>query len=162
MSKVDRIVDPLQAVPKEGYFPFVASSGPVCNIYVKNETQRRQVAAGLQRLPKDVLAMSRSEAAARFDYDGGQRTGDFVLLCPPGASFSSFSRKRDRRMPHGMHGYDPLLQDMGGIFYAAGPHFPAGKALAEVRAVDITPTVCACLGISPPSRCEGRNLIAAH
>jgi len=159
MAKVDRIVDPLKAIPKEGYFPFVASSGPICNVYVKNETQRRQVAAGLGRLPRDVLAMTRSEAAMRFGYDGGERTGDFVLVCPPGATFSSFSRKSGRDIPRGMHGYDPALPEMGGVFYAEGPDFPAGKALAEVRAVDIAPTICACLGIPPPPRCEGKSLL---
>ena len=161
MAKVDRVVDPLAVIPKEGYFPFVASSGPVCNITVKNETQRRQVAAGLHRLPRDVLVMTRPEAAARFHYECPDRTGDFVLLCPPGATFSSFGRKRARDLPRGMHGYDPAVQDMGGILYAEGPHFSPGKALAEVQAVDIAPTVCACLGLSPPPRCEGRNLLNA-
>lgn len=159
MAKVDRLIDPLKSIPKEAYFPFVASSGPLCNVYVKNEIQRRQVAAGLQRLPKDVQAMSRSEAAARFGYNGAERTGDFVLLCPPGATFSSFSRKGGRDMPCGMHGYDPALPEMGGIFCAEGPDFPPGQALAEVRAVDIAPTICACLGIPPPPRCEGRSLL---
>jgi arylsulfatase A-like enzyme len=60
-----------------------------------------------------------------------------------------------------MHGYDPMLKDMGGIFYAEGPHFPSGRALGEMRAVDIAPTVCACLGLPPPPRCEGRNLLTA-
>jgi len=161
MAKVDRVVDPLAVIPKEGYFPFVANSGPVCNITVKNETQRRQVAAELHRLPRDVLVMTRPEAAARFHYECPGRTGDFVLLCPPGATFSSFGRKRARDLPRGMHGYDPAVQDMGGILYAEGPHFSPGKALAEVQAVDIAPTVCACLGLSPPPRCEGRNLLNA-
>jgi alkaline phosphatase D len=158
MAKVDRVVNPLAAIPKEGYFPFLASSGPVCNITVRNEAQRRQVAAALHRLPKDVLAMTGPEAAVRFRYEYPGRTGDFVLLCPPGATFSSFGRKRAQNFPRGMHGYDPALSEMGGIFYAEGPHFPAGKTLAKVRAVDIAPTVCACLGLSPPSRSGGRNL----
>lgn len=103
--------------------------------------------------------MTRAEASARFRYECPGRTGDFVLLCPPGATFSSFSKKRARDIPRGMHGYDPSLPDMGGMFYAEGPHFLSGNSLDEVHAVDVAPTVCACLGISPPPRCEGRSLL---
>jgi len=158
MTKVDRMVDVVKVIPKEGYFPYIATSGPLCNIYVKTEAQRRAVAASLSRLPGGILSMTRAEAGRRFGYDG-DRTGDFVLLCPSGATFASFHRKGDRDVPRGMHGYDPSLPDMGGIFYAEGPQFPPGKTLAEVRAADIAPTVCCVLRIPPPPSAEGRNLL---
>ncbi len=99
MAPVDRMVDVVKVIPKEGYYPYIATSGPLCNVYVKTEAQRRAVAASLNRLPTDVLSMTRAEADRRFGY-GGDRTGDFVLLCPPGATFASFSRKgRPGRAP---------------------------------------------------------------
>ena len=159
MAAVNRVVDVVKVIPKEGYFPFIAPSGPLCNVYVKNESQRRQVASGLSRLPRDVAVMTRQEASRRFAYRDPSRTGDFVLVCPPGAMFSSFNRKGDRGQPRGMHGYDPALAEMGGIFYAEGPDFAPGRVLGEVRAVDVAPTVCACLGIPPPPMCEGVNLL---
>lgn len=159
MARVDRMVDVVKVIPKEGFFPYIATSGPLCNIYVKTEGQRRAVAAGLNRLPAGTLSMTRAEAERQFGY-AGDRTGDFVLLCPPGATFASFHRKGDRDVPRGMHGYDPSLPDMGGIFYAEGPQFSRGKVLTEVRAIDVAPTVCACLGLSPPPSAEGRNLLA--
>ena len=158
MAPVDRMEDVVKVIPKEGYYPYIATSGPLCNIYVKTEVQRRTVAASLRRLPRGILSMTRADAEKRFGY-GGDRTGDFVLLCPPGATFASFSRKGDKDLPRGMHGYDPALPDMGGIFYAEGPHFSRGRILTDVRAVDIAPTVCACLGIPLPPSCEGIDLL---
>ena len=158
MAPVNRMVDVVKVIPKAGYYPFIATSGPLCNVYVKTEAQRRAVAASLGRLPQGILSMTRAEVEKRFGY-GGDRMGDFVLLCPPGATFASFSRKGDRDVPRGMHGYDPSLPDMGGIFYAEGPQFPSGKTLAEVRAADIAPTVCAVLRIPPPPSAAGRNLL---
>jgi predicted AlkP superfamily pyrophosphatase or phosphodiesterase len=159
MAAADRFVALSRSVPKEGFFPYVATSGPLCNIYVQTEAQRRQVAAGLHKLPSGALAMTRSEASTRFGYDGGQRTGDFVLLCSPPALFAGFGRKRASAPPKGMHGYDPTLDAMGGIFYADGPHFPAGCRLEGVRAADVAPTLCACLGIPPPPSAEGASLL---
>jgi predicted AlkP superfamily pyrophosphatase or phosphodiesterase len=159
MAAADRFVDLSKAVPKDGFFPYVATSGPLCNVYVQTEGQRRQVATGLRNLPPGVLEMTRAEASARFGYDGGQRTGDFVLLCSPPALFAGFGKKRASAPPRGMHGYDPALDAMGGIFYAEGPDFPAGRRLEGIRAVDVAPTVCACLGIPPPPKAEGVSLL---
>jgi predicted AlkP superfamily pyrophosphatase or phosphodiesterase len=159
MAASDRFVDLSKAVPKDGFFPYVATSGPLCNLYVQTEGQRRAVAAGLRKFPTDILSMTHTEASARFGYDGGQRTGDFVLLCPPPALFAGFSRKKASAPPKGMHGYDPMLEAMGGIFYAEGPDFSAGRRLEGVRAVDVAPTLCACLRIPPPPSAEGTSLL---
>jgi predicted AlkP superfamily pyrophosphatase or phosphodiesterase len=159
MASADHLVDLSKVVTKEGLFPYLATSGPLCNVYVKTEAQRRQAAAGLGKLPPGVSTMTRAEASARFGYDGGTRTGDFVLLCSPPAIFAGFGRKREGAPPRGMHGYDPSLEAMGGIFYAEGPHFPAGRRLGAVRAVDVAPTICACLGLPPPPSAEGADLL---
>jgi len=159
MAAVSRVIDVVKAIPKRGFYPYIATSGPVCNVYVKTEAQRRQVAAGLSRLPGDVRIYTRSTLPSRWEYAESGREGDFILVAPPGAYFSSFNRKGEKSLPRGMHGWPPSeVSQMDGIFYAEGPGIPAGKLLGDVHATDVAPTVCALLGIAPPPRAEGSAL----
>ena len=54
-----------------------------------------------------------------------------------------------------MHGYDPALPDMQGIFLALGRGVPAGAHADAVRMIDVAPTVARLLGIAPPRDAEG-------
>jgi arylsulfatase A-like enzyme len=54
-----------------------------------------------------------------------------------------------------MHGFDPALPDMGGVFLALGRGVPAGARLGAVRQIDVAPTVAKLLGIAPPRDAEG-------
>ena len=45
-----------------------------------------------------------------------------------------------------MHGYDPALVNMHGIFYAAGPAFSHGK-ISSLENIDIYPALCKILDI---------------
>ncbi len=160
MAEVTRIVDVVKLIPKHGYYPYIATSGPICNIYVKDASQREAVAAGLKGLPPGVKVYTKGTLPPSLHYDGSSRTGDFVLICPQGLTFASYSRNfHRRRMVRGMHGYIPTLPDMGGIFYAEGPDFRAGSTLPEVRAVDVAPTICALLHISPPPHADGHSIL---
>ncbi len=161
MAPVTRVLDLLPLVPKSGYYPFVAVSGPVCNVYCKGAAQEGAVAKGLAAAAPGVQLWRRGRLPDRLRY-AGQRTGDLVLLAPPGVTFASFarwSRGEDRPAPRGMHGYDPeTCPDMAGIFYAWGAGVARGRSLGEARTVDVAPTVCALLGLAPPPHAEGRAL----
>jgi len=94
------------------------------------------------------------------------RLGDWVVVVPPPYSFykpSGFdsvlqgaARLLGREI--GMHGYDPGLPDMGGIFLATGNAVPAGIELDEVRQIDLAATVTKLLGIDPPLHSEGKPI----
>ncbi len=56
----------------------------------------------------------------------------------------------------GMHGYDPALPEMGGVFMAMGRGIPSDLELPEVRQIDVAATVAHLLGIEPPLQSEGR------
>jgi hypothetical protein len=57
-----------------------------------------------------------------------------------------------------MHGFLPGRPEMGAIFYALGRGVPRGKALGEVRSVDVAATVARLLGIEPPAQSEGKAI----
>ena len=50
----------------------------------------------------------------------------------------------------GAHGYDPMSNDMGGIFFALGRGVPKGARIGAVRQIDVAPTVARLLAVAPP------------
>jgi predicted AlkP superfamily pyrophosphatase or phosphodiesterase len=58
---------------------------------------------------------------------------------------------------YGAHGYDPQLQEMSAIFFAAGPNV-CKQELKEVSNIDIVPTVLALLGVEPADTVQGRAI----
>ena len=93
------------------------------------------------------------------------RTGDWVVVLPPpyGATRSTgmelwlMQAATWAGKTFGMHGYDPALEDMGGIFLAMGRGVPAAP-LGEVHQIDLPATVAALLGIEPPRDSEGVSI----
>lgn len=158
MAAIDRAIDVVPFVPKKAYYPFIAPSGPVCNIYVKGSRQKRAVAEGLKKLPAGVAVYEKEKTPEALCYRTGARIGDFVLIAPPGATFRGYSRKWTAGLVKGQHGYPADNPDMQGIFYAEGPGIPAGNVLDAARGVDVAPTVCALLGLPPPPHTDGENL----
>lgn len=94
------------------------------------------------------------------------RTGDWVAVLPPPYAFRKMTAAESALLgaaklmgkEFGMHGYDPALPDMGGIFMAMGRGVPRNQALPEVHQVDLAATVAALLGIEPPTHSEGRSV----
>ena len=50
-----------------------------------------------------------------------------------------------------MHGYDPQLPNMHGIFYAVGPNLKSGLHIPEFENIHIYPLICKLLDIIPYS-----------
>ena len=48
-----------------------------------------------------------------------------------------------------MHGYDPALQSMHGIFYAVGASIKEGMQIPAFENIHIYPLICRLLNISP-------------
>ncbi len=58
---------------------------------------------------------------------------------------------------YGAHGYDPTLPNMSAILYAAGPDIGRGN-LAQIRNIDVAPTIDQILGVKPSSTVDGNAL----
>jgi phosphodiesterase/alkaline phosphatase D-like protein/predicted AlkP superfamily pyrophosphatase or phosphodiesterase len=101
----------------------------------------------------------------------GQDTGDVFALLTEGYNFDGIQSPAVTRLGdssttssvfsvpnfYGAHGYDPTLPNMSAIFYAAGPSFGKGT-LAQVRNIDITPTIDKLLGVQPSSTVQGQPI----
>jgi len=97
-----------------------------------------------------------------------QRNGDLVVLVDPPRTFyqqpglnRAYFLLRglwDPEAQIGMHGYDPGRPDMGAIFFAIGRGVSAGSRAAEIRTIDVAPTVAHLLGIEAPAQSEGERV----
>jgi predicted AlkP superfamily pyrophosphatase or phosphodiesterase len=58
----------------------------------------------------------------------------------------------------GMHGYDSNHPDMKGFLLAFGPSI-APRAFEEANLIDVCPTICAAVGLSPPAGNKGLSLL---
>ncbi len=91
------------------------------------------------------------------------RTGDLVVVAdppytldrPPGLEGQAMAAMQALGGQFGMHGYDPMMPEMGGVFMALGRGVPKGQPLGLVRQIDVAATVSALLGMAPPLQSEG-------
>ncbi|MFB2833897.1 esterase-like activity of phytase family protein [Floridanema evergladense] len=101
----------------------------------------------------------------------GQDSGDVFALLKLGYNFDGtqtpvVQRKDDPAnsnpifsVPnfYGAHGYDPTLNEMKAIFYAAGPDI--GKLnLSQVRNIDVAPTINQLLGVNSTETVQGNAI----
>ncbi|MEW5765508.1 MAG: alkaline phosphatase family protein [Acidobacteriota bacterium] len=160
MSSVERAIDLAALVPKKAFLPYIATSGPMANLYTKDARQKEEVRRALEGLPAGCRVFDRESCPPDLHYAGCARAGDLVVLAPPGATFWGYSPKPGvRAVPKGNHGYPASNPDVQGLLILEGPGVPAGKTLPRASAVDVAPTLCRLLGIPPPPRADGRSLI---
>lgn len=166
MASAGRVLDAQAALRNADIGADVETGGGVALVYLHAAGDASAARRALARLP-DVAVYAPGEAPAHLRADFGPRGGDLLLLArPPGrfarADAGVFERWLQRWLPAGLvaapgvHGYDPLLDDMGATFLALGRGVPAGAELGPVHAIDVAPTVAALLGIEPPRDAEGR------
>ena len=96
----------------------------------------------------------KSELPERFHF-ANNNTGDYLLLADEGWFITTNSALKENEFTlGGMHGYDPALPNMHGIFYAMGPELKSGIQIQSFENIHIYPLLCELLGIIPYS---GKN-----
>jgi predicted AlkP superfamily phosphohydrolase/phosphomutase len=131
---------------------------------------RRQVVAALQsiqdprtrRSPVTGVVDPR-RAKTRDPALGGPEGGDLYVSLLPGYDLSAGldGEAVEAMAPKGVHFLNPERPEMLASFVVAGPGVAAGARLGVIRQIDIAPTLCALLGISPPAQATGTVLRAA-
>lgn len=125
--------------------------GGFASVYLKDGDDRAERA---RRAVEAVRAQGleahvREQAPADWRVDH-VRFGDVVVRAPVGTAivypFLSLV---------GFHGYDPDEASMRSIFMARGRGAVAGRALGQVHALDVAPTIVRLLGLEPPHWMEG-------
>ena len=93
----------------------------------------------------------KDEIPVRFHFINGN-TGEYLLLADEGWFITTKTEmeKHDFTLG-GMHGYDPQLPNMHGIFYAVGPDLKSGLQIPAFENIHIYPLICELLDIIPYS-----------
>ncbi|MEJ2087268.1 MAG: ectonucleotide pyrophosphatase/phosphodiesterase [Gammaproteobacteria bacterium] len=146
-----------------------AIGSAVVQVHLKDPGQDRALEAFLGQFLKEVPGSAyyrRDELPAELRLKRDNRLGDWVVTVPPPYSLSRPSGMRGALLSaaemlgveFGMHGYDPTLPDMGGIFLAMGRGVPKDLTLERVHQTDVAATVAKLLEIDPPMSSEGEPI----
>ena len=102
----------------------------------------------LKKIPHSQV-WEKSGIPERFHFVNGN-TGDYLLLADEGwVITTNRSLKEKKFILGGMHGYDPQLDNMQGIFYAMGPSIKPGLLIKSFENIHIYPLICELLNIEP-------------
>ncbi len=129
----------------------LVAAGPAMSVHVGEPARSRALRDELNAGLTHARAYLREDIPARLRVRGSPRIGD-ILVIPEGLGLVGFRRVVERvrqLLRPGMHGWDPQLPAMHGIFLAAGPGIEAGVTLPPVEAVDVYPLVAHLLGLTP-------------
>ena len=140
----------------------ISDGSTVAHVFLEDPAQLSRAEAVISRL-EGVRVYRRDTLPDALRLRHPTRTGDLVVIAsPPYALRESPLLERAARAltfaKRGMHGYDPQLPEMGGIFFALGRGVPKGTKLGAVRMIDVAPTVARLLGIDPPAQSEGKPI----
>ena len=130
----------------------LVGAGPAVSVHVGDPERARALRDRLDARLVHARAYLREELPEHLHASGNARLGD-LLVMPTGMGMVQLSP--DDRPPAGMHGWDPTLPEMHGIFLAAGPGIAAGVGLPAVDAVDVYPLVAHLLGLTPNPEIAG-------
>jgi len=113
-----------------------------------NKQYRKKLQSELKKITHCQL-WKKDEIPERFHFKN-KNTGEYLLLADEGwyiATKSSMVEKPFSLI--GMHGYDPKLLNMHGIFYAFGSHIRKGLEIPAFENIHIYPLICHLLDLSP-------------
>lgn len=143
----------------------VAVGAAVVQVYLRSPVPDAQMRALLEEILADVpgaLIHKGDSLPDHYRLRRDTRIGDWVIVLPPpyastrstGAELWLMQAATWFGKTLGMHGYDPHLPDMGGIFLAMGRGVPDAVP-SKVRQIDLAATVAKLLNIEPPRDSEG-------
>ena len=111
------------------------------------------------RIPHATVHL-KEELPARWHYGQSRRVGEIVVSAEAGWMVASRESRPWRG--GGMHGWDPSLRAMHGIFLAAGAGIRPGR-LGAFENIHVHPFAAALLGIEPAPRIDGRlEVLGSH
>jgi predicted AlkP superfamily pyrophosphatase or phosphodiesterase len=156
MSPAEKCVylDPLleqRGIVAESYV-----AGAVANVYLAPGSDAKAAQAALAADSPLFKAYLPAELPAAYGYVQPDRVGDLVLIGARGVYFHAGGRQPvgpPRTM--GVHGLPSEDPDMRAALVAWGRGVSPGRRWEEVRIVDLYPSVCRLLGITPSAQIDG-------
>lgn len=107
----------------------------------------------------DARAFLWHEAPEHLHVGNDPRYGDVILIPAEGVMLAF---RPDASPPLGMHGWDPTLPSMGGIFLARGPRIVAGQKLEPFETIHIYPFLAEILALAPNPEIDGNVGVLAE
>ncbi len=164
MAAVNEAIDLREILSGREISAKVFNASGMANVFVAQADRPRALEI-LDALPH-VDAYTAESLPGRLHYVYPGRTGDIVTLTTPPRVFASptFTERMFRRVTGllggtpAVHGYDPVLPEMGALFLALGRGVPKGRRIGPQRAIDVAPTVAVLLGIDPPRDAVGHRI----
>lgn len=142
----DRVID-LSAYLNPDDFSYITGSNPVYSLQPKS-SRYNEVLEKLRSIPK-LNVWERNEIPSEYRYGTNPRINDILIEANPGWSISwGKSDNREKSYTGGTHGYNHLLPDMQGIFYAIGPAFRKGYVHPSFQNVNIYPLIARLLNLN--------------
>ncbi|MXZ71057.1 MAG: alkaline phosphatase family protein [Acidobacteria bacterium] len=127
-------------------------AGPSISLHTGDDARSRALRDALNAELTHARAWLREELPEHLHARDNASLGE-VMVIPDGAGMVQLPG--GRAPPAGMHGWDPRLPSMHGIFFAVGPGIAEGVVLPPVEAVDVYPLIAHLLGLTPADGVAG-------
>lgn len=128
--------------------------GPHLALFVRPDAARAvRLRDDLNRALDGGRAYLREEAPAALHARASPRLGDVIVVAEPGIELR-LSPRRSAPLK-GMHGWNPSLATMHGIFLAMGPGVAPGQRTAAFESVHVYPFLADRLGLRPSEPIDG-------
>ncbi len=140
----------------------ITVSGTHVRSYCKDKSYKDELYQLLKAKEKHFTVYKREEMPKEWHSRNNIRVGDIFLEMEAGYYVVSQTHKDEilkANTPIGVHGYDPKIKDVQGIFFASGPQIAKGKKIPSFNNVDIYPFVAELLGITSYPRIDGNKEI---
>ena len=130
----------------------VVPAGPSISLHTGDDARSRALRDALNAELTHARAWLREELPEHLHARDNRSLGD-VMVIPDATGMVQLPGGRSP--PSGMHGWDPRLPVMHGIFFAAGPGIAEGVALPPIEAVDVYPFIAHLLDLTPAEGVAG-------
>ena len=138
----------------------VIPTGPGMSVYVDGDHERaRDLRDEFNAAVRGARAYLRDEVPRHLHHGSSPRAGDVVFVADVGVLIGF---QRDSSPPVAMHGWDPQLPSMHGIFLMGGPGLEPGQHIEAFESVHIYPLLAAILGLTPNAAVDGQLDVLGH
>lgn len=140
----DRVINLSDYFSKD-LFKYISGSNPVYTLQPKPENYH-EIVSRLRTIPH-LKVWERNEIPKRYVYGSNPRVNDILVEAELGWSVT-WSDDKDS-YSGGTHGYDNLIPEMHGIFYARGPAFKSGYVHPSFYNVNVYSIIASILNLKP-------------
>tara|TARA_B100001123_G_scaffold451078_1_gene626618 strand:- start:115 stop:1245 length:1131 start_codon:yes stop_codon:yes gene_type:complete len=128
--------------------------GPGANLFVDDNQNHAITLRDTFNAKTDrARAFLRNEIPSHLHYRASNRIGDITII-PSSGTFVKLSAHSS--VPQGMHGWDPRMPEMHGIFLISGPNIPRNTIIPSFENIHIYPLLAHILELEIPTHIDGR------